>query len=126
MKRLVNLARFLILALAVFFAVFSPEVTLEDTMINLIPSVVLILLLLSSIWWKKVATFLLLIVGIVFTLFFSTYDYYLKFLVISLPLFAAFLIFLFQVVLSDEGNDQEEDYEEEDEDIVDYADYDNF
>ena len=117
MKRLLTLARLLILLLAAFFAVFSPEATLGDTLINLIPAFLLSTILLVS--WKspRIAAILLFITTITFTFFFATYEYYLKFMVITLPLLVAFLLFLFYLIFNPEIKDvdkEEDDPDEED------------
>jgi hypothetical protein len=41
---------------------------------------------------------------VVFTIFFTTYDYYLKFIIITLSLSIAFLIFLFYIILTEDNN----------------------
>jgi hypothetical protein len=117
MKRLITLARLLIFLLAAFFAVFSLEATLGDTLINLIPTFILTGILLISFPSPRIATFLLFITTVVFTIFFTTYDYYLKFIVITLSLTIAFLIFLFYIILTEDNNkttdnDNDEDDEE--------------
>lgn len=117
MKRLITLARLIIFLLAAFFAVFSLEATLGDTLINLIPAFILISILIISIPSPRIATFLLLISTVVFTVFFTTYDYYLKFIVISLTQIIAFLIFLFYIIFTDEktkSKDEKFDDEEDD------------
>lgn len=113
MKRLLTTARILIFLLAAFFAVFSPEAILKDTLINLIPTFILMFILLSSWKFPRIATLLLLITTLTFTFFFTTYDYYLKFLVISLPLIIATIIFLFHIIqLQDRKTDNEEEYDD--------------
>lgn len=117
MKRLITLARLLIFLLAAFFAVFSLEATLGDTLINLIPTLILIGILLISFPSPRIATFLLLITTVVFTIFFTTYDYYLKFIVITLSLTIAFLIFLFYIILTEDKSKttvNDNDYDEDD------------
>jgi cell division protein FtsW (lipid II flippase) len=119
MKRLITLARLLIFLLAAFFAVFSLEATLADTLINLIPTFILVAILLISFPSPRIATFLLLITTLLFTFFFTTYDYYLKFIIITLTLTIAFLIFLFYIILSEEKigrHNEDYDYDEEDDD----------
>ena len=117
MKRLIILARLLIFLLAAFFAVFSLEATLGDTLINLIPTFILVAILLISFPSPRIATFLLLITTVVFTIFFTTYDYYLKFIVISLSQIIAFLIFLFFIIFADEkSKSNAEEYDDEDDD----------
>lgn len=117
MKRLIILARLLIFLLAAFFAVFSLEATLGDTLINLIPTFILVAVLLISFPSPRIATFLLLITTVVFTIFFTTYDYYLKFIVISLSQIIAFLIFLFFIIFADEkSKSNAEEYDDEDDD----------
>ncbi|KAF0091853.1 MAG: hypothetical protein FD141_37 [Fusobacteria bacterium] len=120
MKRPITLARLLIFLLAAFFAVFSLEATLSDTLINLIPTFILVAILLISFVSPRIATFLLLITTLLFTFFFTTYDYYLKFIIITLSLTIAFLIFLFYIILTEEkiGRDtrNQDDYEDDDED----------
>ncbi|MDD2371166.1 MAG: hypothetical protein PHQ32_04110 [Firmicutes bacterium] len=100
MKKLLSIARLIIFLLGVFFAVFSLEATLGDTLINLIPTFILLLILILSWISQKLATFLLLITIILFTYFFTTYDYYLKFLVITISLFIAFILFLVYNILA--------------------------
>jgi hypothetical protein len=118
MKRLITLARLLIFLLAAFFAVFSLEATLGDTLINLIPTFILTGILLISFPSPRIATFLLFITTVVFTIFFTTYDYYLKFIVITLSLTIAFLIFLFYIILTEDNNKMKDnqDNDENDED----------
>lgn len=117
MKRLMIIARLLIFLLAAFFAVFSLEASLGDTLINLIPTFILVAILLISFPSPRIATFLLLITTVVFTIFFTTYDYYLKFIVISLSQIMAFLIFLFFIIFTDEkSKSNAEEYDDEDDD----------
>ena len=117
MKRLMIIARLLIFLLAAFFAVFSLEATLGDTLINLIPTFIQVAILFISFPSPRIATFLLFIAIVVFTIFFTTYDYYLKFIVISLSQSIAFLIFLLYIIFTDEKiKSKDEEFDDEDDD----------
>ncbi len=102
MKRLLFIARFIIFLLGVFFAVFSLDATIVDILINLIPTFILLFILLLSLISRKIATFLLLVTIILFTYFFTTYEYYLKFLIITIPLSIAFILLLIYNILEKE------------------------
>jgi len=102
MKKLLSIARFIIFLLGVFFAIFSLEATLGDTLINLIPTFMLLFIIILSWISPRIATFFLFVTIILFTYFFTTYDYYLKFLTITITLSVALILFLVYVILEKE------------------------
>lgn len=101
MRKLLLLARILILGEGLFLAAhaFNP---IEDVFILLIPTYFLLLILLLSRISVKAAAIASLVTGLAFTFLLNTYEYYLTFLAVSLPLFAAFVCFLVYLILTRE------------------------
>lgn len=101
MNKLTWLARLLILAEAVFLAANSFD-PIEDVFILLIPTYILILILLLSWRSLKAASIASLLTAVAYTFLFRTYEYYLSFIVLSMPLIIAFFCFLSSHILSRE------------------------
>lgn len=122
MKKTTTIARLILLLLATFFAVFSPAATLGDTLINLIPTFILVFILLTSYKFPKIAVIFLFLTDITFTILFTTYDYYLKFIVITVSLTISFFLLLIALILNTK-DDIEQDDNDMDEDEVDKHSY---
>ena len=101
-----------------FFGMFSLDTDIHKLLILFIPVYILTGILLIS--WKSppIASFLTFIVMIVFAMFFSTLNYYMKFLVITLPQFVVFILFTLTAIFTlkdkneskgDKGYDDEEE-----------------
>lgn len=101
MNKLTWLARLLILAEAAFLAANSFD-PIKDVFILLIPTYILLIILLIS--WKSLqaASIASLLTALAYTFLFSTYEYYLSFIVLSLPLIIAFFCFLSAHILGRE------------------------
>ena len=101
MNKLTWLARLLILAEAAFLAANSFD-PIKDVFIQLIPTNILLIILLIS--WKSLqaASIASLLTALAYTFLFSTYEYYLSFIVLSLPLIIAFFCFLSAHILGQE------------------------
>ena len=128
MKKLIWLPRIILFLQILFFGMFSFDTDIHKLLILFIPVYILTAILLIS--WKspRIASFLTFIVMIVFAVFFSTLNYYMKFLVITLPQFIAFILFtltaIFTIKDKNEGED-EQNYDEENEDSFSYDDDDD-
>jgi len=76
------------------FGEYGFPIVLVALFMHLIPSLVLAGILAVAWKWEKIGGILFLILGIVFTLFFHTYEDLIVFLIVSLPVFLIGILFL--------------------------------
>lgn len=94
--RILSITYILFLSLFALDA-FSETITLEIILgfiIHLIPSITLLIILLIAWKYEKVGGIIFMILGIVFTFAFDTYEHAITFLTISLPLIVVGALFL--------------------------------
>lgn len=86
-----------------FLSLFALDVFIPGKSLNyyvialfmhLLPNILLIILLIFAWRYEKLGGLLFIAAGIVFTVLFNTYEYYLNFLVVSFPLFLVGGLFL--------------------------------
>ena len=116
MKKLIWIPRIIVLLQILFFGVFSLNDDIHTVLILFIPVYILTIVLLIS--WKSplITSILTFIVMIVFGVFFNTIDYYMKFLVITLPQFVAFILFTITAIFTFKGRKYKEEVDDGDSD----------
>ena len=94
-----------IFALDVFGEYGFPEV-LVALFMHLLPTIVLVIILLIA--WKKelIGGIIFLLLGILFTIFFKTYEDPISFLIISMPVFLVGGLFLINHYLNNHAQSQ--------------------
>ena len=94
--------RVLAILFAAFISIFALDVfgeykfplVLVALFMHLIPTFIIIILLLIAWKWEKVGGIIFIILGLLFTLLFRTYEHPLSFLIISGPVFLIGFLFL--------------------------------
>lgn len=116
MKKIIWLPRIILIIQILFFGIFSFDSDIRKLLIYLIPVYILTIILLVS--WKSpsVAAFLSLITMIGFAIFFNTTDYYMKFLIITLPQFVVFILFTLSAIFG--KTKEEKEIEKKEEEII--------
>ena len=112
MNKLIWLPRLILLLQIGFFGIFSFSKDLKTMLILLIPVYILTAILLISFKSPLIASILTLIAILVFAIFFTTYDYYLKFLVITLPQLIAFILLTIITIFTNKATEDSEPEEE--------------
>ncbi|MCI0502932.1 MAG: hypothetical protein L0Y48_05095 [Fusobacteria bacterium] len=122
MNKLIWLPRLILLLQIGFFGIFSFSKDLKTMLILLIPVYILTAILLISFKSPLIASILTFIAILVFAIFFTTYEYYLKFLVITLPQLIAFILLTIITIFTNKTIEDPELEEEETESYIDMED----
>ena len=94
--------RIIIIIFILFISIFALDVFEEyqglelliGLFMHLIPSFILIILLVIAWKWEKIGGWLFIVLSIIFTIFFKTYQDIISFLIISLPVLVIGILFL--------------------------------
>jgi len=97
------LPRVLMILFILFISLFALDVFGEDyaapefavaLVMHLLPTIFLVVLAIVAWKWEKIGGILIILLGLLFTLFFDTYENLISFLIISVPMFLVGILFL--------------------------------